>query len=301
MKRCRRPWPKAAPTEPGAGAAGRGGGRIGAHLDGRQGPRDADRHLMAGQRILESAGFLLRDGESGQAWTGWRSGPGWRSGRRAQVAAQRCDLLHSRLGTMGGWCAAAARRCAGAVGSVAWGVCGVWVWLPLTVLSGSWTGCHTGSEGPSWSRSASGAVRTGTSRGKPDSAGSAVAACGALMRVWTPAGPVPSRTDSSRGKGGWRRRHSSRAGSWQAGPHRGSLSPRLPDHNRSVLCHRRLSVCRRSPGGLCHQRSPRGGDESPQVDYQAASGSGGAPSYGQVLECRGLIPAASRAARPGRR
>ncbi|WP_420878310.1 hypothetical protein [Streptomyces sporangiiformans] len=47
--------------------------------------------------------------------------------------------------------------------------------------------------------------------------------------------------------------------------------------------------------------APRGGHECLQVDDQIASGSGGAPSHRQVPERQGLIPAASRAARPGRR
>jgi hypothetical protein len=65
---------------------------------------------------------------------------------------------------------------------------------------GSWAGRHTGSEEPPWSRSTSGAARTGTSRRKPVSAGSVAAPCRALMRVLMPLGPVPSRTNSGRGK-----------------------------------------------------------------------------------------------------
>ncbi|MEV7739694.1 replication-relaxation family protein [Streptomyces sp. NPDC088921] len=65
-----------------------------------------------------------------------------------------------------------------------------------------WTGRHMGVVGPSRRRSVSGAVRTGTSCRKPNSARSRAAARRASIRFSTLVGPVPSRTHSSRGKSG---------------------------------------------------------------------------------------------------
>ncbi len=84
-----------------------------------------------------------------------------------------------------------------------------------TLLPGAWTGLHTDADGPCWSRSVSGAVRTGTSRRKAVSG--LAAARRAVTRFSMSAGPVPSRTNSSGGRSGWRRRRSSTPGCWMVG------------------------------------------------------------------------------------
>src|SRR2546423_15670806 len=61
-------------------------------------------------------------------------------------------------------------------------------WLQPTRWSGLWTGRHTGAEGPCWSRSVSGAARTGTSCRKTNAARSLAAARRALIRFSTPVG-----------------------------------------------------------------------------------------------------------------
>lgn len=67
-------------------------------------------------------------------------------------------------------------------------------------VGGAWTGRHTGAEGSSWSRSVNGAARTGTLYRKGTN--SRAAARRVLIRISMPAGPVPLRTNRSRGKSG---------------------------------------------------------------------------------------------------
>lgn len=116
----------------------------------------------------------------------------------------------------------------------------------MTCCSGACTGCHTSADGQCRRRSARGAAITGTSRRNADTVQSPVRACRA--RLSSPAGLVPSRTNSTLGKSGWCRRHACCPGdSWSVICRRPATGAGTYVHEERWTAWRRRQRWTRSP------------------------------------------------------